>query len=216
MASARSYEDSCGIARALDAVGERWALLVVRELVLGPKRFTDLQAGLRRVSPDVLTQRLRDLEAAGVLARGSLPPPAASRVYELTDRGRDLEPVLHALGRWGSRVPLPKDGPPLGTDAAMVALPTLFSAERAADIQATYELRLGGEPFAAVVKDGRFHLTRGAATAPDAVITTTPATLAAVLWHEHSLRDAIGAGDATVQGSRRTAERFVGLFPLPD
>jgi DNA-binding HxlR family transcriptional regulator len=215
VARVRSYEDPCGIARALDAVGERWALLVVRELVLGPKRFTDLQAGLPRVSPDVLTQRLRDLEAAGVVARGSLPPPAASRVYQLTDRGRELEPVLHALGRWGSRAPLPEAGPPLGTDAAMVALPTLFSAERAADHEITCELRLGGEPFAAVVKGGRLDLARGAAAAPDAVITTTPAALAATLWHGRSLRDAIGAGDATVQGSRRAAERFVGMFPLP-
>src|SRR3954452_5144800 len=102
MAGTRSYDDACGIARALDVIGERWALLVVRELVFGPKRFTDLQAGLRRVSPDVLAQRLRDLEAAGVVARRTLPPPAASRVYELTDRGRELEPVLRALGRWGS------------------------------------------------------------------------------------------------------------------
>jgi DNA-binding HxlR family transcriptional regulator len=209
------YEDPCGIARALDAVGDRWALLVVRELVLGPKRFTDLQAGLRRVSPDVLAQRLRDLEAAGVIARATLPPPAASRVYELTDRGRELEPVLHALGRWGSRTPLPEAGPRLGVDAAMVALPTLFSADRAGDLAAIFDLRLDGEPFTAVVQDGRLLVDRGAAAAPDAVIATTPGALAAVLWHDRSLRDAIAAGDATVEGSRRAAERFAGLFPLP-
>jgi DNA-binding HxlR family transcriptional regulator len=214
MARTRTYDDACGIARALDAVGERWALLVVRELILGPKRFTDLQAGLRRVSPDVLAQRLRDLEAAGVVARTTLPPPAASRVYELTERGRELEPVLHALGRWGSRVPLPEVAPPLGVDAAMVALPTTFSAELAGDLDATVEVRLDGRPFAAVVKDGTLAVARGAATAPDAVLETTPAALAAVLWHDRSLRDAIAAGDATVEGSRRAAERFATLFPL--
>ena len=97
----RSYGDACGIARALDTVGERWALMVVRELVLGPKRFTDLRTGLPHVSPDVLAQRLKDLEVSGVLVKRKLAPPAASQVYELTPRGRALEPVLVALGRWG-------------------------------------------------------------------------------------------------------------------
>src|SRR5437763_16199667 len=95
----RTYGDRCGIARAVDVVGERWALLVVRELLLGPKRFTDLRAGLPKVGPDMLAARLRELEQAGVVRRGELPPPAASRVYELTERGRGLEPVILALGR---------------------------------------------------------------------------------------------------------------------
>src|SRR5919106_3243857 len=105
----RTYGDLCGIARALDVVGERWALLVVRELLLGPKRFTDLRAGLPHVGPDVLTQRLKELEAAGVVRRATLPPPAASKVYELTRRGAELEPVVLALGRWGSAAPGPED-----------------------------------------------------------------------------------------------------------
>src|SRR6266700_1804746 len=99
MAAKRTYSDPCGIARALDLLGERWALLVVRELVLGPKRFTDLRAGLSNLSPDVLAQRLRDLERDGVVRRRKLPPPAGSRVYELTGWGRELEPILLALGR---------------------------------------------------------------------------------------------------------------------
>src|SRR3982074_1706623 len=101
MSSKRTYGDPCGIARALDLVGERWALLVVRELVLGPKRFTDLRAGLPNLSPDVLAQRLRDLERTGIVSRRTLPPPAGSRVYELTDRGRELEPGGRGPGRWG-------------------------------------------------------------------------------------------------------------------
>jgi DNA-binding HxlR family transcriptional regulator len=100
-------------------------MLVVRELLLGPTRFTDLRSGLPRVSPDVLAQRLRELEEHGVVRRDELPPPAASRVYELTERGRELEPVILALGRWGSREPA-NDGP-LGPDAAVIALMTMFS-----------------------------------------------------------------------------------------
>src|SRR4051795_1875956 len=107
----RTYGDRCGVARALDLVGDRWALLVVRELLLGAKRFSDLRAGLPGVSPDVLAQRLRELEEAGVVRRTKLPPPAAARVYELTERGAELEPVVLALGRWGSAVPFPAGEP---------------------------------------------------------------------------------------------------------
>ena len=144
----RSYGDRCGIARALDAVGDRWALLVVRELLLGPKRFTDLRAGLPRVSPDVLAQRLRDLEDHGVLERDHLPPPAASRVYTLTDRGRELRTVVLELGRWGSREPA-NDGP-LGPDAAVIALLTMFHG----DLEGTFELRLDGHAFAVEAAGG--------------------------------------------------------------
>src|ERR687884_1369381 len=99
--TARSYRQFCGIARALDLVGERWALLVVRELVIGPKRFTDLRQGLPGIATNVLSQRLRQLERDGVVARRTLPPPAASTVYELSDYGQELVPILLALGRWG-------------------------------------------------------------------------------------------------------------------
>src|SRR5919112_3620037 len=107
MAIKRTYDDSCAAAHALDLVGERWALLVVRELLLGPKRFTDLRSGLPHVSPDVLAQRLRELEESGIVRRGKLPPPAGSRIYELTERGQQLEPVVLELGRFGSVAPFP-------------------------------------------------------------------------------------------------------------
>jgi len=216
VARSRSYEDMCGIARALDVIGERWALLIVRELMLGPKRYTDLEAGLRRISPDVLAARLRELEAAGVLRRDTLPPPAASRVYALTGRGRELEQTLLALGRWGSRAPVPVGGARLGVDAAMLALPTLFSPERAGELDASYELKVGGERFAAVVGEGRLELTRGVLTAPDAVIEVEPGVLAAILWHGRTLAEAVSDGEAEVRGSRRAANRFLRLFPLPD
>src|SRR5215217_6239385 len=102
----RTYGDGCGIAHGLDLVGERWALLAVRELLLGPKRFTDLRVGIPNVSPNVLSQRLRDLEERGIVRKRKLAPPAGSVVYELTDWGRELEPVIVALGSWGAKSPL--------------------------------------------------------------------------------------------------------------
>ena len=131
MTRTRTYGDPCGIARALDVVGERWALLVVRELLLGPKRFTDLRAGLPNLSPDVLSQRLRELEADGLVTRRRLPPPAGSKVYELTERGLELEPVILALGRWGTSVPFPPDGHELGPDSTILALKTVFDPKAA-------------------------------------------------------------------------------------
>jgi DNA-binding HxlR family transcriptional regulator len=179
----RSYEQFCGIAKALDLVGERWALLVVRDLLLGPKRFSDLRAGLPRVSPDVLSQRLRELEAEGVVGRRRLPPPAASQVYELTERGHELEPVILGLGRWGSRTAVPDGDPPLSPDSAMLALKTLFDPTAARDVTARYELRFGDHHFHLLVEDGAMTIGRGPAERPDAIIETAPETLAAVLWH---------------------------------
>jgi DNA-binding HxlR family transcriptional regulator len=215
VAGKRSYGDPCGIARALDLVGERWALLVVRELVLGPKRFTDLRAGLPHLSPDVLAQRLRDLERAGIVGRRRLPPPAGSRVYELTEWGRELEPVVLALGRWGSRAPFPLGQAELGVDAMVLALRTLFDPAAAAGLNASLELRLGEHRFRARVDDGRLELSRASAEDPDAVIETDPGTLAAVLWHGRPLDDARRDGALEIEESRPAVERFLKLFPPP-
>jgi DNA-binding HxlR family transcriptional regulator len=212
----RTYGDMCGIARALDVIGERWALLVVRELILGPKRFTDLRAGLPNIGPDVLSQRLRELEAAGLLSRRVLAPPAASRVYELTDRGRALEPVLLALGEWGSAAPVPPGSPRLGVDSTIVALRTLFEARAAGDLAATYELRLGDQTFRARVADGELEVERGEAPEADATIVSGPWPLGELMWQGYALEDAEGAGDLSVEGDRRAAARFLQLFPLPD
>ncbi len=213
MAEKRSYGDSCGIARALDLVGDRWALLAVRELVLGPKRFTDLRTGLPGCSPDVLAQRLRDLEEAGVVQRRKLPPPLAARVYELTDWGRELEPVLLALGRWGSRSSLPAQPPALGVDALAVALKTMFDPARAGVGETTYQLRLADQEFVVQVGAGALDLWRGRADAPAATLDTDPGTLAALLWHGHREDEAVAAGSLRIEGSRRAASRFLRLFP---
>ena len=211
MATMRTYGDGCGIAHALDLVGERWALLVVRELLLGPKRFTDLRAGLPLIGPDVLSQRLRELEESGVVQRDKLPPPAASQVYALTERGRALEPVVLELGRWGSVAPFPpSDDAVIGSDAFVVALKTLFDAGAADGVDATYELRLDGDVFNARVHDGTFAVERGSARDPDATIGARPGVLAAVLWHGRALD-----GEVAVDGRRAAVNRFLRLFPLP-
>jgi DNA-binding HxlR family transcriptional regulator len=207
MPTSRTYGDRCGIARALDLVGERWALLVVRELLLGPKRFTDLRTGLPHVSPDVLSQRLRELEQAGVMRRRKLAPPAASQVYELTDWGRELEPAVLALGRWGSRAPFPPSDAQLGVDAFVLALKTLFDPSAASGLRASYELRLGEHHFHARVADGRFDVERGSADQPDATIEADPGTLATVLWHGAPARD------LATEGDRSAVTRFLTLFP---
>jgi DNA-binding HxlR family transcriptional regulator len=196
-------------------VGERWALLVVRELLLGPKRFTDLRAGLPHVGPDVLAQRLRDLEQSGLVRRGTLPPPAGSRIYELTQRGHDLEPVVLALGRFGSVAPFPPGQAAIGIDAVVIALKSLFAPAAADGTMASYELRLGEQRFRLDVCDGRIEVARGSAPAPDATIETDPGTLASVLWHGRKVDEARRAGDLAVEGDRAAVTRLLALFPLP-
>ncbi|HTU86549.1 MAG TPA: helix-turn-helix domain-containing protein [Solirubrobacteraceae bacterium] len=215
MSGRRTYADACGIARALDVIGERWAILVVRELLLGPKRFTDLRAGLPRLGPDILSQRLRELEQAGVVRRDQLPPPAGARVYELTEWGRQLEPVVLALGRWGSQAPLPADHGALGVDALMLALKTLYDPARAGGlIGGTYEIGLAGQPFTVRPADRQLDVSRGAASNPVATIGAEPEALQTVLWHGRALSDVLGTGEVTIAGDRGAAERLLGLFPL--
>jgi DNA-binding HxlR family transcriptional regulator len=216
MTARRTYGDRCGVARALDVVGERWALLVVRELLLGPKRFTDLRVGLPHVSADVLSQRLRELEQDGVVRRRTLAPPAGSRVYELTDRGHELEPVVLALGRWGSGAPFPPGDAKLGTDSLVIALMTTFDRAAADDLDATYELRLDGQRFRARVAGGRLEVARREEPQPDATIATDPGTLAAILWHGRRLADGLRSGEVEIDGSRPALTRFLRLFPLPE
>lgn len=212
----RSYNDGCAAAHALDLIGERWALLVVRELLLGPKRFTDIRAGVPNASPNVLAQRLRDLEASGVVRRRKLPPPAASKVYELTDWGRDLEPVIISLGRWGVRSPSKPRDAELGVDSLILSLRTMFAPEATGALNASYELRLGEDCFRAEVADGRFEIERGVADEPDAVVETDAGTLAALVYEGRQLAEALRSGDVRIEGDRQAVERLLTLFPLPE
>src|SRR5215213_1042588 len=216
MSTSRTYGDACGIARALDILGERWALMTVRELLLGPKRFTDLRAGLPHASPNILSMRLRDLEEHGIVRKRKLPPPAASQVYELTDRGREIAPVLDALGTWGSRLPLPGPDASMSFDAHILSFRTLFDAARAGDLDARFELRLGEQTFRAEVSGGKFEIVPGESPAPDAVITADVGTLLAVAHGRADLAEVEAAGGLEIEGDRDAAERFLGLFPLPE
>jgi DNA-binding HxlR family transcriptional regulator len=211
--TARRYDDPCGIARALDAIGDRWALLVVRELIFGPKRFVQLRQGLPGVSPNVLSQRLRDLEAAGVVRRDVLDPPAEVAVYELTASGRALEPVLLELGRWGSRQPMTAAGE-LSVSALLVALKTVF--DPAAASGAVFALRIGGDWYRLAAADGSIDIARGRAEDPTVTFETDVATLRSVAFGREPVAAAERDGRLTVEGDRHLAERFPRMFPVPD
>jgi DNA-binding HxlR family transcriptional regulator/putative sterol carrier protein len=215
VATRRTYGDGCAIAHGLDLVGERWALLVVRELLLGPKRFTDLKKGLPNASPNVISERLRELERAGIVKREKLPPPASLRVYALTDWGRELDETVIALGRWAARSPSPSDAP-VGLDSIVLALKTLFDPGAAKGLRASYELRLGEDRFRIEVSDDQIEVTRGEPDQADATIDTDPDTLTAVLWRGRPLADAQRAGDLSIDGDQSAVERLVPLFPLPE
>ncbi len=212
----RTYGDACGIARALDVVGERWALMVVRELLLGPKRFTDLRTGLPHVSPDVLAQRLRELETASVLRKRKLPPPAASQVYELTPKGHALEPVLIALGRWGgSEAAPPSQDMDMSLDSHLLSVRTLFSPELAGDLKLTVAMELDGQPFFATVAGAAIVAERGEAVDPDVSIAGPRSSLIELIRGMRSLDQVLAAGDLELRGDRAGFERFIELFPLP-
>jgi DNA-binding HxlR family transcriptional regulator len=202
----RSYADPCGIARALDLVGERWGLLIVRELVLGPKRFTDLRDGLAGASPNVLSERLRELEAGGIIRRRKVG--AAS--WELTGWGRELHPILLQLGRWGARSPI-RPGGALSIDALMLALESTFDARNAARLRATLELRLGEERFSVVIDRGTIAIARGTPPRPDAIIDTDPKTLRALVFGDRKLASA----PARLLGDKNLARTFLRLFARP-
>ncbi len=201
--------DGCPSAHALDLIGDRWALLVVRELLLGPKRFTDLRQGLPKISNNVLSQRLDDLEAAGVLERRTLPPPTAAAVYELTPRGLELESVLEAIGRWGAGSALLPDSESVGVDTFVLGLRNRFRPDVADVPDARYEVRFDAEAFEFEVADGRLAVRRGVAENPATTFAADPEAMAAVARGELPVASAltVAAGESTGQ-----PEAFSSLF----
>lgn len=213
MPTSRRYGDGCGIARALDVVGERWALLVVRELLLGPQRFSDLRRALPGASSNLLTDRLRELSGHGVVRRRKLARPAASWVYELTDRGRELEPILLALGAWGVQLPPP---PPPVTISATSILIFLRGAARP-DPQAppaAYRLELDEQVWTVRMAAGEVRVEPGEPDRPDAGLRTDPATLNVMLAAPATLDEALHDGRAAVTGDRQALQRL--LHAIPD
>lgn len=214
-ATKRRYEDACAAAHALDLVGERWALLVIRELMMGPKRFRDLRASLPGISANTLTQRLEGLESAAVLLRRKLPPPASAQVYELTPWGYESEPIFQALGRWASRSPAHDPTLPFSAASLLLSLRTMLDSERAAGIDARIGFRLGEETYLGHLIEGRIDIARGPLGHTDLVFTAQPPVMAGAIYGGQALEILEGQGALRIEGDRALAERFVTLFPLP-
>src|SRR4051812_38430679 len=215
LARSRHYEDACAAAHALDLVGERWALLVMRELMLGPKRFGDLRASLPGISANVLTQRLESLEAIGALKRRKLPPPASVQVYELTPWGYESEPIFQALGRWAARSPSHDPTLPLSAVSLMLSFRTMFDPARARGFAARIGFRIGEESFLVTIKGGRLKASRAALDDAQATFTGPAPAIAAAVYGDVPLSALEKQGALSVEGDRALAKRFVTLFPLP-
>jgi DNA-binding HxlR family transcriptional regulator len=209
------YEDACATAHALDLLGERWALLVMRELMFGPRRFNELRARLPGLSANVLTQRLEGLEAAGVLLRRRLPPPASAQVYELTAWGLESEPIFQALGRWAARSPAHDPSLPFSAASLLLSLRTMLDAGRVAGLEARIGLRLEGETYLAHLADGSITITPGSVDNAEVVLEGAPRILAAAIYGGQPLAALEAAGALRIEGDRELAERLVTLFPLP-
>ena len=211
----RRYDDACGTAQALDLVGERWALLVMRELMLGPRRFSELRDSLPGVSANVLTQRLEGLEAAGVVRRRRLAPPASAQVYELTDWGLEAEPVILSLGRWGARSPCQDTTLPLSAVSMVLSFRAMFDAARAPDLDVSLTVRCGREDFAFTVRGGVLSAGRGEAADAEAEVTGTPGAVATAVYGLRPLAELEREGALRIAGDRSALARFSRAFALP-
>lgn len=208
-AEKRRYEDACGLAHALELIGERWALLVLRELMFGPRRFSELKADLPGISANVLTQRLTELESRGLVRKTKLPPPASVQVYEATPWGLEAAPVIGQLGKWAARSPLHDPSLPISHVSIMLSLQTMLDPARAGGMDARLGFRLGEASYSAHLHAGRLDVERGPVGPCDAIITAAPAALAAVIYGGAPLES------IAVEGDMELAKRFVTLFPLP-
>ena len=212
----RRYDDACGTAHALDLIGERWALLVLRELMMGPRRFGDLRASLPGLSANVLTQRLEGLEAAGILRRRKLPPPASVQVYELTEWGFEAEPILLSLGKWAVRSPRHDPTLPLSPVALMLSFRAKFDPTLAAGLDVSIGFRFGVEDFSLVVREGILETARGAPERPDVTIAGTPPAVAGLVYGKVPLEALEKQGALTVAGDRAALLRFAALWEMPE
>ena len=206
----RRYEDACGLAHALDLLGERWGMLVLRELAYGPRRFSELRADLTGISANVLTQRLTELEDRGLVRKTKLPPPASVQVYEATEWGLEAIPMIASLGRWAARSPLHDPTLRMGHVSVIMSLQTLISPERAAGLTARVCFRFGEASYVTTVNDGRLEVERRDCDDCDVTFIGAPSEIAAVI-HGGAPFDLI-----RVEGDLALANRFRTLFPLPE
>ena len=212
----RWYDDACGTALALELLGERWSLLIVRELMFGGRRFTDLRTGLPGISAKVLTERLEGLEQAGVVLRRQLPPPAATQIYELTDWGYQAEDAIQALGRWAAASPDHDSTLPLSAASLMMSFRTMFDPGKAEDIALIGGIRIGEEGFVAAVKDRALKVERGDTQSPDFSIAAPSAMLIAAMVYGKVPPGELAEAGLSLDGDMATATRFIDLFHLPE
>jgi len=209
----RSYDQFCGLARALDLVGERWTLLLVRDLSVGPQRYSDLLAGLPGIGSGLLAERLKQLEADGIVRKAHLPPPAAVSVYELTEEGHELALAMLPLAVWGARRIGDRDGRLFRADWLMLTLRSRFRPDRAEGVRDTYELHVDGEVVHVRVHDGRIEGQRGPAPAPaDVTIRTDPETLLALGVGTLALDEVLGDRRLSVEGSDEALARCLAVL----
>jgi DNA-binding HxlR family transcriptional regulator len=195
----------------MDLIGERWSMPLIRELMLGPRRFGDLKTSLNGISANVLTQRLEGLEGAGVLVRRKLPPPASVQVYELTPWGYEAAPIFQALGRWAVRSPYHDPTRPFSPVSLMLSLRTMLSPEAAGDLRARIQLFMNGEPFFWVRnKKGEIRIGRGKIDDPALIIHGSPSAIAGYVYAGAPL------SSIEVEGDRKLAARLPTLFPMPE
>jgi DNA-binding HxlR family transcriptional regulator len=210
--SPRSYDQYCAVARGLDVIGDRWTLLLVRDLLLGPQRYKDLLSGLPGIGTNLLADRLRELEGAGLIERTVLPPPAGSTVYQLTEAGQALEPAVVALGRWGARfLGAPKKTDAMVPRAYFVAMRGVFNPDVAVGVTETYEVRIADLVFEVRVADGRLTTREGRASNPDVVMTMSVETLNDLMFQLITPAAALVKGRVDVKGDGRAFERFFKL-----
>jgi DNA-binding HxlR family transcriptional regulator len=209
----RTYAEYCAIARSLDLLGQRWTLLIVRDLMLGPQRYTDLQAGLTGIATDILTARLRTLEAEGLVRRRELPPPAPATVYELTGAGRRLGPLIRALGEVGlTLLDTPAPGEPINAGPVVMSLNLTFQPDALPDLTETYGLDIDGRAFTVAVDRGTVTTERGAPAGAVATFTTGAMTLVLLLRGETTPEEAVATGALEVEGDSTALERFCAAF----
>ena len=211
----RRYDDACGTALGLEILGERWALLVVRELMLGARRFSDLRASLPGLSANVLTQRLEGLEAAGGLMRRRLPPPASVQVYELTAWGQEAEAVIQSLGRWAARSPDHDPTLPLSAVSMMLSLRTMFDPAKAGDALLAIGFRFGETTFRVCVADGVLVVERTIPEGARAVVEATPEAVAAVIYGDAARAPTRARELLRIEGDVDAFLRFASWFELP-
>ena len=213
----RWYDDACGTAMALELIGERWSLLVVRELMFGGRRFSELRAGLPGISANILTLRLEGLERVGLLMRRKLPPPTSLQIYELTPWGYEADTILQELGRWAARSPLHDPTLPLSVASIMMSFRTMFSTSRSKGETARFGFRFGSDGFTAETRADSIGITR---TEPERCAVTiaavSPMSLASVIYGGRPVSDAEQTGELTLTGDRALFTRFCAWFPLPE